>query len=141
MDSSLIKIPSNYKYINQASLKVIDFLKKSNIDDESLLFDVRLCVEEALINAIKHGNKLNEKLLVAIDYAINGDKLVIAIQDEGNGFDYKNLPDPTKQSNLYKDSGRGVFLIHKLMDEVVYNGKGNQIKLVKYLNKGEARCR
>lgn len=135
MDNAVIKIPSNYKYIKEASSKIIDSLKKLDAD-ESLLFDVRLCVEEALINAIKHGNKMDEKLNVYVDYKINGNKLVITIQDEGNGFDYKNLQDPTKENNLFKDSGRGVFLIHHLMDEVTYNDKGNQIKLIKYLKSG-----
>ena len=134
MDSAVIKIPSNFKYIKDISSKVVDFLKqaRSNID-QSLLFDVRLCIEEALINAIKHGNKMNQRLTVAVNYKINGDKLVVVIEDEGGGFNYKHLPDPTKENNLLRGSGRGVYLIHHLMDEVTYNKKGNQLTLVKYL--------
>jgi serine/threonine-protein kinase RsbW len=59
------------------------------------------------------------------------------MRDEGDGFDYKNLPDPTLEENLQELKGRGVYLIRRLMDEVVFNEAGNQITMIKKLKKGD----
>lgn len=86
-----------------------------------------------MINAITHGNRRDRRKSVKITCWAEGDKLNIEVEDEGGGFDYRTLSDPTTNDNLTKGSGRGVYLIHNLMDEVVHNGIGNKIKMVKYL--------
>jgi serine/threonine-protein kinase RsbW len=131
-----ITIPSSFSKIKYVIRQVSDFLKSLRLDD-STMFDLRLSLEEALINAIKHGNKLDKRLSIDIEFIIelmrDNNKLIVHIEDEGNGFDYQNLPDPTKEENLLKTSGRGVFLIRHLMDEVTFNKKGNRISMVKRL--------
>ena len=128
-----MKIPSDTKYIRSISYEVEKLLRSKKID-ESDIFDIRLCIEEALKNAIIHGNKLNKEFYVFISYALKGNEFVIEIEDEGAGYVPDKVPDPTKEENLLVDRGRGVFLIHKLMDEVKYNDKGNKIIMTKYIN-------
>ena len=126
------KIPSEIKYIKKTSSRILKDL--SSFADESTLFDIRLCVEEAVRNAIVHGNHCDKKLSVKIAYWVEGAKLVIDIEDEGKGFDYKSLPDPTDTEHIMRNSGRGVYLIHHLMDEVDYNDKGNRVSMIRYLS-------
>ena len=129
-----MEIPSDIKYIRRASKEIEDLLKSKRVDD-SLVFDVRLCVEEAVRNAIVHGNKNNKKLPVFITYSFENGKIAIEVQDSGRGFNPGRVPDPTKKENLLKAGGRGVFLIHKLMDEVKYNNSGNKVFMVKSIKK------
>jgi serine/threonine-protein kinase RsbW len=101
--------------------------------DKNILHDVKLAVEEAIINAMKHGNGLREDLYVFVDLDYDGKKITIAVQDEGAGFNYKKVPDPTADENILKGHGRGVFLIRKLMDEVRFNDSGNRLEMIKYI--------
>jgi serine/threonine-protein kinase RsbW len=128
--SKTIRIPSELKNVKDTSSVILDSLQKFNLAAYDLL-DIRLCLEEALINAMKYGNKLNSDLSVEIDYSIENNMLKISIRDQGNGYDYNNLPDPTLEENLQELKGRGVYLIRRLMDEVHFNDKGNQITMVK----------
>ncbi len=111
---------------------IIKLLTSSGADKQ-VSFDVRLCLEEALINAIKHGNKNNKELPIIVNYCMLKDKFWVSVQDSGEGFDHKKIPDPTGKENLLKTSGRGVYLIKYLMDEVLFNKKGNKITMTKYL--------
>lgn len=127
-----IAIPSNLKYIKHTVDEILGYLKAVKIE-ESDIFDIRLSLEEALINAIKYGNQFNERLTVDIDFTHNNNEVIIAVEDKGKGFDYHNLPDPTREKNLLKAKGRGVFLIKHLMGKVEFNKKGNRITMTKYL--------
>ena len=137
MKDPVFEIPSDPKYIKRASSKLIGALKKLKLSTETL-FDIRLCLEEAVINAIKYGNKLDERLPVVISYAISGGKLEITVRDQGRGFNYRATPDPRSDANILKHGGRGIFLIENLMDEVRYNGSGNEIKMIKFISGGKA---
>ncbi len=127
-----IAIPSEVKYVREVSSKILRILETRNID-ESVLFDIRLCVEETVRNAIEHGNVKDKRSKVKINYRISGDRFTIEVEDEGAGFDYRSLPDPTHEENLMKNSGRGVYLVRRLMDKVEFNEKGNKVKLTKYM--------
>ncbi len=127
-----MKIPSDIKYIRKVSSKVIDELGSHKVD-ESSLYDIKLCIEEAVINAIVHGNKRDKRKTVKIAYWIKDDHLNIEVEDEGNGFDYRHLSDPTAGENIIKGSGRGVYLIKNLMDKMEFNDAGNKLKMTKYL--------
>jgi len=131
-----MKIPSDTKRIREASSEIEKFLRSVNADD-SLIFDIRLSVEEAIKNAIIHGNKSNEKLPVLISYSLDDGRFRMEVEDQGKGFDPASVPDPTTEENLLKASGRGVFLIEKLMDEVKYNERGNKIFMVKSIRKNK----
>lgn len=113
----------------QGVLKLLDSLGA----DKTTSFDIKLCMEEALINAVKHGNRNNKNLPIKINYSISSRKFKASIEDCGSGFDYKCLPDPTTKENLLNTSGRGVYLIKHLMDEVSFNKTANRITMVKYL--------
>ncbi len=134
--SFTIQIDSHISQIDNAVQRILKLLQSSGID-KSAVFDIRLCLEEALINAIKHGNKNKKDLPVNITYSISDDKFKISIEDSGNGFDYKHLPNPTAKENLLKTRGRGIYLIKYLMDEVSFNKNGNKITMVKYLPRGK----
>lgn len=129
-----ITVPTDKKEIKKVSFKILDALKSYNLDEE-MVFDIRLSTEEALRNAMQHGNKGKKELSVDVSYAICPDALEITIEDKGGGFDYKSVPDPTTEENILRNSGRGVYLINKLMDEVHFNSRGNKIRMVKYLRR------
>ncbi len=95
-------------------------------------FAVRTGFEEAATNAIAHGNQGDPAKAATIDLTVDEAKVEITIQDEGPGFDYSHVEDPTARKNLLKDGGRGVMLIRNFMDEVHFNDTGNRIRLVKY---------
>ena len=134
--SEAMKIPSELKNVKGASAQILESLLPFNLSSYDLL-DIRLCLEEALINAMKYGNKLQPDLPVEITYNIDNDILKVTISDQGQGFDYKNLPEPTLEENLQELKGRGVYLIRRLMDEVFYNDAGNQINMIKNLKEGD----
>ena len=127
MDKKII-ISSNLNNVKKSVDKILTLLKDLKAEDSDL-FDVRLCLEESLINAIKYGNGLNEDLKVVIGVSHNNNKVTITVEDQGPGFDYQALPDPTKEENLLKPRGRGVFLIKHLMSNVEFNRKGNKISM------------
>jgi serine/threonine-protein kinase RsbW len=137
MKDPVFEIPSDPKYIKRASAKLLSALKKLKLSRETL-FDIRLCLEEAVINAIKYGNKLDARLPVVISYAISGGKLEITVRDQGRGFNPGMTPDPLSDTNILKHGGRGIFLIKNLMDEVRYNDSGNEIKMIKFISGGKA---
>jgi len=97
-------------------------------------FSIHLAVEEAFINAVKHGNKMDLDKKVEFCYQIDDERVEISVKDEGAGFDPNQIPDPRCGDNLFKPSGRGLFLIRSYMDEVEYNDKGTCLKIVKYKN-------
>ena len=95
-------------------------------------FGITVAMDEALKNAIEHGNKNDAMKKVYLNYTITNDLLKIIIRDEGNGFDYNNLPEVV----IDDESGRGLLLIRNFMDEVSFNESGNEITMVKYRKKG-----
>lgn len=129
------RIPSDIKKVKQASQKIQACLDSRNLVQASI-FDVQLAVEEAIVNAIRHGNKSQLKKTVHIDCEINDEAIVIAVEDEGQGFDVSNLPDPTAGENLLKPGGRGLLIIRNKMDKVEFNSKGNKIIMTKFFKGG-----
>ena len=99
--------------------------------DEDSLFDIRLCAEEALRNAIVHGNLSDRRKPVKVSIEIGKGEVIIEIEDEGKGFNPALLPDPTAGDNIMKAAGRGVYLVKRLMDKVEFNETGNRIRMVK----------
>jgi serine/threonine-protein kinase RsbW len=94
-------------------------------------FAVKLALEEALANAIKHGNAGDPEKHVTVEFCIEGGCVRISISDEGEGFDPADVPDPTLDENLTKPYGRGVMLMRTYMDEVSYNQAGNCVTMIK----------
>lgn len=130
-------IPSDLSLVQKSSADVLSFLGPLKLE-ESHIFDIKLCLEEALINAMKYGHKLRKELKVRLSVEYNDQEVRISIEDQGEGFDPAKLVCCTEGSNVLRDHGRGIHLIHQLMDKVHYNEKGNVISMVKRLRK-EAR--
>lgn len=99
--------------------------------DDSLFGNILIALTEAVNNAIIHGNKNNPDKNVVITHTVSTapKTLTIKVTDEGNGFDYLNIPDPTAPENLETIGGRGVFLIKQLSDLVIFSDKGETIEL------------
>ncbi|MGB1056472.1 MAG: ATP-binding protein [Flavobacteriales bacterium] len=91
--------------------------------------NVLIAMTEGVNNAIVHGNKLDETKSVSVSCAIDENTLVFRITDEGPGFDYDNLPDPTAPENIEKPHGRGVFLMRHLADECAFEDEGRIVEL------------
>jgi len=98
---------------------------------EKEIFAVRLALEEALVNAIKHGNQMDRAKKIRIAYRLLQDRMEIQIADEGTGFDPADVPDPTAVENLERPCGRGLMLMRYYMTEVNYNDQGNMVSMTK----------
>lgn len=85
----------------------------------------------ALVNAIKHGNRMEPDKKVYIACELTEDELTIVIEDQGNGFKLEEVPDPTEDDNLEKPGGRGIMLIRSFMNGFSYNDKGNRLTIRK----------
>ena len=94
-------------------------------------FGIQMAMEEAVMNAIKHGNGCDPTKTVDIDLGFDERKFEATISDYGLGFDPKEVPDPTADENLGKTCGRGVMLMKNFVDSVKYNDCGNEVKMVK----------
>lgn len=112
--------------------------------DEDAMFNLGLALREAAVNAMKHGNKLRENVPIRIVFSRNGDKLEVAIADQGEGFDFQNNVDPRLPENLDKTSGRGIFLMRNFVDDVRFRsepGKGTTVRLIKKLPRSKAAAK
>ena len=105
-------------------------LKEHHFEDRDI-FSIRLALEEALVNAIKHGNQLDRTKKVHIDCTFKADRFEIGIADEGPGFNPEDVPDPLCDENLERPCGRGLFLIRHYMNEVTYHAPGNRLTMCK----------
>ena len=118
---SLMHIVLDYLLKRVAKLRVID-------PERSNLF---VALDEAFVNAVKHGNKYDADKVVRIECEISQKEARFTVEDEGEGFDVNAIPDPLDPENLFKTSGRGVLFIYNIMDEVAYNERGNRLTMVK----------
>ena len=99
---------------------------------EADLFALKLALEEALVNAVKHGNKLDPAKEVKVHYRVCDQRVDITIEDQGEGFNPAELPDPTADENIDRCSGRGILLMRAYMSSVVFNPQGNKVTLSKF---------
>ena len=128
-----IVINSNYEAAKELEDRIVEETSHYGYDEE-IIFAVRLSLEEALTNAIRHGNLGDTTKKIQVRYRVDSEAVEVFIGDEGKGFDPKNVPDPTFPDRLECPSGRGIMLMRAYMNEVVYNDRGNEVRLVK-LNK------
>jgi serine/threonine-protein kinase RsbW len=96
---------------------------------EDTFANMMTCLNEALINAMKHGNKMDPEKRVIVNAEVEPKRIIWTITDEGDGFDYTHLPDPTAPENLENLTGRGVFIIKHLSDQCIFNASGNEVEL------------
>lgn len=132
----VLSIPSEDKYIYLLDL-VISYVVKEMEFDEETIEQINLALIEAGTNAIKHGNGNDPGKSAQFRFQLAADKLIVFVKDNGSGFDPKKVGDPLSPENFMKPSGRGIFLMKALMDEVEYTtsgGSGTEVRLVKYRN-------
>ena len=108
-------------------------MKLFNLDDD-IYGNIMVAVTESVNNAIRHGNKSDKKKNVHLTLSLNDNLIRFIVKDEGIGFDYHNLPDPTSPENIDKPSGRGIFLMRHLSDEVTFKNEGSEVELCFYIN-------
>lgn len=125
-----VTIPSDTEQGQAVQERIVKMLEDLDFPTRDV-FGVRLALEEALVNAIKHGNRMDPSRQVRIHWAINSHSVRIEIEDEGHGFRPEEIPDPTAAENLEKPSGRGIMLMRAFMTEVDYNERGNRVTLLK----------
>jgi len=130
MSVKSLKFSSRPENISIVEKFVDDLRNEVNIGDD-VYGNVLISLTEAANNAILHGNKGDEKKEVTIDYTLDerGKNLSFIVRDQGPGFDYNHLPDPTAPENLEKTSGRGVFLMMQLADMVVFSDRGATVEM------------
>lgn len=109
--------------------KVIDDIRTEFDVKEECYGNMLVAVTEAVNNAIQHGNKYDPMKMVNVSYEIDNERIAFVISDEGAGFDYYNLPDPTAPENLEKPTGRGVFLMKHLADQIIFSDQGKVVEL------------
>lgn len=124
-----LQLPSRIDSITTLE-NFIDTLREKYSFSDEVYANVLTCLSEATVNAIIHGNKENPNKKVYINLEVIEEKrLIFTISDEGNGFNFNNLPDPTAPENLENLTGRGVFIIKRLADQCIFNSRGNELEL------------
>ncbi len=132
MKSLKLRIPSlpdNIRIVES----FIDNARERFAFDDDIYGNIMIAVTESVNNAIIHGNKQNKEKNVDLALEVAENNIKFTIRDEGDGFDYHNLPDPTAPENLFKVGGRGIFLIQNLADEVTFADNGRTIMLTFYV--------
>lgn len=124
------ELPSDVSLMNGVLHYLLERVAKLGVikPERSNLF---IALDEAFVNAVKHGNKSDHSKLVRITAELSAREARFTVEDEGDGFNLQDIPDPRDPENLFKSSGRGVLLIYNIMDEVEYNERGNRLTMVK----------
>lgn len=125
-------LSSRTSLIPGCAAQLLDPLRALALPREDI-FRIKLCLEEALANAIVHGNRLVTDLPVEVALRIKEDAVEIDVVNQGEGFDFRKLDDPSTQENRGKLHGRGLFLIRNNMDRVVFFDQGRGITMTKFL--------
>jgi serine/threonine-protein kinase RsbW len=123
-----IEIKSDLKFMSEVEL-LIDTVCEDLALNEDHYGNILIAVTEAVNNAIVHGNHNDEDKKVKVEAAKEEDKVIFIVADEGKGFDYENLPDPTAPENIEKPDGRGIFLMKNLSDEVNFDLNGSKVSI------------
>ncbi len=133
MNSIKIEIPSLSENIRIIESFIDNAKEKFNLNDD-IYGNIMIAVTESVNNAIVHGNNNDKRKNVLITLILKDQLIKFRIQDEGNGFNFHNLPDPTAPQNIAKPGGRGIFLMKHLSDEVQFIEDGRIVELTFYIN-------
>ena len=134
-------IPSDLTEARRIQQIIESQLTECHYEDKEI-FGIRLALEEAIVNAIKHGNQMDKDKKVHVRFRVLPDRFDIGITDEGPGYDPGDVPDPLADENLERPCGRGLFLMQHYMTEVTVHPPGNRLTMSKvraHLN-GKSKC-
>ena len=133
MNAIRIEVPALAENIRMIESFIDNARDKFHLDDD-IYGNIMIAVTEAVNNAIKHGSHSDSSKNVNLSLLVDGSTLKFRVEDQGPGFDYLHLPDPTAPENLEKPGGRGIFLMKHLADEVVFQDHGRVVELSFYMN-------
>ena len=125
-----VTIGSDYEAGREVQERILREVERHGFPDE-ITFALRIALEEAMVNAIKHGNRLDPGKKVHVEARVTARQAEIIVEDEGPGFDRSAIPDPTQDDNLHKCSGRGILLIEAYMDTAEWSHGGRRLRMVK----------
>ena len=123
-----LQLPSKPESITLLEALIEKIADKHQVSEDTFA-NMMTCLNEIAINAIVHGNKLDECKKVIVNAEVEPKKVIWTVTDEGPGFDYDHLPDPTAVENLENLTGRGVFIVKQLADQCIFNSTGNEVEL------------
>lgn len=123
-------VPSDLRTVKEPEQRILDDLAQNQYDEESI-FAIKLALEEALTNGVKHGNRNDPNKTITVRFYVDPRRVVICVRDEGPGFRPELVPDPTADENLERPNGRGIMLMHAYMTKVCYNETGNEVWMLK----------
>ncbi len=123
-------VPNDLRSVRQSEARIINELTSCKYGAD-VTFAIKLALEEALTNAVKHGNDSDASKRLVVRYSITPTRAVIMVRDEGHGFTPNRVPDPTADENLERPSGRGIMLMQAYMTRVHFNEAGNEVWLLK----------
>lgn len=132
MKSINIQIPSLTDNIRIIESFIDNAKEKFHLNDD-IYGNIMISVTESVNNAIKHGNLNDGSKNVSISLFLNDSQIRFKVKDQGTGFDYEHLPDPTMPENIEKPGGRGIFLMKHLADEVIFSENGSIVELIFYI--------
>ncbi|HEV2748911.1 MAG TPA: ATP-binding protein [Gemmatimonadales bacterium] len=124
-----LDVPSDLQYVGQAVELITDALPGGLLSARRIRFNFRTAFAEALANAISYGNRHDRARMVRVRVEVSRDAVHLHVTDEGSGFDPAGVPDPTRPDRLEREDGRGLFVLRSLVDQVVFNKKGNSVCL------------
>jgi serine/threonine-protein kinase RsbW len=133
VETTELRFSSRIESVDEAATAVAEIIARAGISEEAA-FGIDMAVREAITNAMLHGNKFDETKQVEISIKRTSTLLEISVRDEGAGFNPVGVPDPTKEENLLKSSGRGIFFMRNFMDEVdwsVLPEGGTTVRMIK----------
>jgi len=124
-----LELPSDLSLMNSVLEYLLDRVSKLGLVEieQSNLF---VALDEAFVNAVRHGNRNDPDKLLRVTAELSATEAIFTVEDEGDGFDVHEIPDPTDLDNLFKSNGRGVLLIYNIMDEVEYSDRGKKLKMI-----------
>jgi serine/threonine-protein kinase RsbW len=125
--------PADARHVQE---KVEALLRANQFSDRDV-FGIKLALEEALVNAIKHGNQMDRSKTIRVAYRVLPERFDIHITDEGHGFDPGDVPDPTAVENLERPCGRGLMLMRHYMSDITFNERGNSVSMCKVARNGK----
>ena len=128
LPTTMLKLTSNPRNIVLVESFIEKMVEKYKIRPD-VYGNILISLTEAVNNAITHGNRNDENKTVQIQAQKQQGNLAIRVSDEGRGFDFNNLPDPTSPENIMKCGGRGVFLMHQLTDQIKFDDNGSTVEM------------
>jgi len=134
-ETTELRFASRIEAVAEAAAAVSEFMNRVGIS-EDVAFGIDMAVREAVTNAVLHGNKLDSAKIAEVDLKKSPEGLEISVRDQGPGFNPNDVADPTKEENIMRTSGRGIFFMRNFMDQVDWSvnpGGGTTVRMIKKL--------